>query len=40
METAPALTHKFQQCLQLPGLLLLATYTSCRYLKVESCPGT
>lgn len=22
------------------GLLPLATYTSCRYLKVESCPGT
>lgn len=21
-------------------LLPLATYTSCRYLKVESCPGT
>lgn len=38
-ETAPALP-KFQQCLQLPGLLVLATYTSCRYLKVESCPGT
>lgn len=38
--TASVLAQRSQQWDWLPGLLLLATYTSCRYLKVESCPGT